>query len=115
MGILQLMREPHYTKLWDVHVISGIHHLRHLLHSTIVLLADLVRAAVFPSDWFVMRMVTNYTILAAMQEIAQPLIATFLKQGRFDNPVSLSIYIPDIHSPYKGVTETRHLLGLRKI
>ncbi|KAK8389640.1 hypothetical protein O3P69_008971 [Scylla paramamosain] len=85
MGILQLMREPHYTKLWDAHMISGIHHLRHLLHSTIVLLADLVRAAVFPSDWFVMRMVTNYTILAAMQEIAQPLIATFLKQGRFDN------------------------------
>ncbi|XP_050737688.1 dedicator of cytokinesis protein 3-like isoform X3 [Eriocheir sinensis] len=85
MGILQLMREPHYTKLWDAHMTSGMHHLRHLLHSTIILLADLVRAAVFPSDWFVMRMVTNYTILAAMQEIAQPLIATFLKQGRFDN------------------------------
>lgn len=99
MGILQLMREPHYTKLWDAHMNSGIHHLRHLLHSTIILLADLVRAAVFPSDWFVMRMVTNYTILVAMQEIAQPLIATFLKQGRFDNQVSLSSY--DVfHSQY---------------
>lgn len=83
------MREPHYTKLWEAHINSGIHHLRHLLHSTIILLADLVRAAVFPSDWFIMRMVTNYTILAAMQEIAQPLIATFLKQGRFDDKVSL--------------------------
>lgn len=67
---------------------SGTHHLRHLLHSTVVLLADLVRAEVFASDWFVMRMVTNYTILAAMQEIAQPLIATFLKLERFDNQVS---------------------------
>ncbi|XP_042868283.1 dedicator of cytokinesis protein 3-like isoform X2 [Penaeus japonicus] len=87
MGILQLMSEIHYTKLWDEHLISGTHHLRHLLYSTIVLLADLVRAAVFPSDWFVMRMVTNHTILTAMQEIAQPLISTFLKSGRFDNQV----------------------------
>ncbi|XP_045606392.1 dedicator of cytokinesis protein 3 isoform X3 [Procambarus clarkii] len=85
MGILQLMGESHYSKLWEAHMISGNHHLRHLLHSTIVLLADLVRAAVFASDWFVMRMVTNYTILAAMQEIAQPLISSFLKQTRFDN------------------------------
>ncbi|XP_037792049.1 dedicator of cytokinesis protein 4-like [Penaeus monodon] len=87
MGILQLMSEIHYTKLWEEHLISGTHHLRHLLYSTIVLLADLVRAAVFPSDWFVMRMVTNHTILTAMQEIAQPLISTFLKSGRFDNQV----------------------------
>lgn len=87
MGILQLMGEAHYTRLWTEHMASGVHQLRHLLHSTVVLLADLVRAAVFPSDWFVMRMVTNYTILVAMQEIAQPLIATFLKQGRFDNQV----------------------------
>ncbi|XP_071543136.1 dedicator of cytokinesis protein 3 isoform X3 [Panulirus ornatus] len=85
MGILQLMGESHYSKLWEAHMTSGTHHLRHLLHSTVVLLADLVRAEVFASDWFVMRMVTNYTILAAMQEIAQPLIATFLKQERFDN------------------------------
>lgn len=88
MGILQLMGESHYSKLWEAHMVSGTHHLRHLLHSSIILLADLVREGVFPSDWFVMRMVTNYTILAAMQEIAQPLIATFLKQGRFDNQVS---------------------------
>ncbi|KAK4293650.1 hypothetical protein Pmani_033668 [Petrolisthes manimaculis] len=85
MGILQLMGEAHYARMWEDHLASGMHQLRHLLHSIIVLLADLVRAAVFPSDWFVMRMVTNYTILVAMQEIAQPLIATFLKQGRFDN------------------------------
>lgn len=92
MGILQLMSEIHYTKLWDEHLISGTHHLRHLLYSTIVLLADLVRAAVFPSDWFVMRMVTNHTILTAMQEIAQPLISTFLKSGRFDNQVGIFFF-----------------------
>ncbi|KAG7153404.1 Dedicator of cytokinesis protein 3-like, partial [Homarus americanus] len=85
MGILQLMGEFHYSKLWEAHMTSGTNHLRRLLHSIILLLADLVRAAIFASDWFVMRMVTNYTILAAMQEIAQPLISIFLKQGRFDN------------------------------
>ncbi|XP_066947355.1 dedicator of cytokinesis protein 3 isoform X4 [Macrobrachium rosenbergii] len=85
MGILQLMEEAHYSRLWDANVGADAHRLRHLLYSTTVLLSDLVRAAVFPSDWFVMRMVTNHTILTAMQEIAQPLISTFLKQGRFDN------------------------------
>jgi len=82
------MGEAHYTRLWEEHASPGAHHLRHLLHDTVVLLSNLVCAAVFPSDWFVMRMVTNYTILAAMQEIAQPLIAKYLKQGRFDNQVS---------------------------
>lgn len=46
----------------------------------------------FPSDWFVMRMVTNHTILTAMQEIAQPLISTFLKSGRFDNQVGIFFF-----------------------
>ncbi|XP_076035833.1 dedicator of cytokinesis protein 3-like isoform X2 [Oratosquilla oratoria] len=85
MGVFQLMNEKHYARLWEFHSNHGTHNLRHLLHSVIILLADLVKTAVFPPDWFVMRMVTNHTILTAMQEIAQPLILSFLKQGNFDN------------------------------
>ncbi|CAL4062818.1 unnamed protein product, partial [Meganyctiphanes norvegica] len=86
MGILQLMSEAHYTRLWEMHLAQDTFSLRHLLQSMIQLLTELVRTGgVFAEDWFVMRMVSNHTILTAMQEIAQPLIATFLKNDRFDN------------------------------
>ena len=89
MGILQLMKEEHYLHLWDVHLSSGTpQQLRFLIQSMILLLDQLVRATVYPNDWFVMRTVTNHTILTAMQEIAQPLISTFLKHGGFDYEVS---------------------------
>lgn len=83
-----MMRNSHFPWLWEAKIKEGTKsHLRSLLESVFKLFDLLVRCPIFPPDWFVMKMVTNQTILNVMTEIAKPLVSYFLNDGPFDNQV----------------------------
>lgn len=58
--------------------------LKDFLLRAFLVLRDLVKQDVFPTDWLVMRMVTNQVILSALGHLAPPLIYWFLdSRGAF--------------------------------
>ncbi|KAJ8929040.1 hypothetical protein NQ314_018309 [Rhamnusium bicolor] len=88
IGILQLLDEYHYKRLWEV--LMGPHQdrkpLKDFLLRAFLVFRNLVRMEVFPPDWLVIKMLTNNVILKALQEFAQPLAFKFLdsRAGYFD-------------------------------
>ncbi|KAJ8981636.1 hypothetical protein NQ317_000864 [Molorchus minor] len=88
IGILQLLDEFHYKRLWEV--LMGPHQdrkpLKDFLLRAFLVFRNLVRMEVFPPDWLVIKMLTNNVILKALQEFAQPLAFKFLdsRAGYFD-------------------------------
>ncbi|KAF2367981.1 DHR-1 domain [Trinorchestia longiramus] len=94
LGMLQLMTEVHYQKLWLLHLQHSVasdvpgntQQLRHVLHNFLLLLSNLVTSPkhVFPKDWFLMLMVTNSAILSALEEIAKPILAHFTSGTSFN-------------------------------
>uniref|UniRef100_A0A6P7GBE9 Dedicator of cytokinesis protein 3 n=1 Tax=Diabrotica virgifera virgifera TaxID=50390 RepID=A0A6P7GBE9_DIAVI len=88
IGILQLIDEFHYKRLWEV--VMGPHQdrkpLKDFLLRAFLVFRNLVRMEVFPPDWLVIKMLTNNVILKALQEFAQPLAFKFLdnRAGYFD-------------------------------
>ncbi|CAB0036454.1 unnamed protein product [Trichogramma brassicae] len=85
MGLLQLLDEYHYTRLWDELTIGGERKpLKDFLLRVFLVLRELVRQEIFPPDWLVLRMQSNNIILKALQELAQPLAFRFL-HGSFDS------------------------------
>lgn len=88
IGTLQLLDEYHYKRLWEV-VMGPTHDrklLKDLLLRVFLVFRQLVKVEVFPSDWLIIKMVTNNVILKALQEFAQPLAFKFLdsKKGYID-------------------------------
>lgn len=85
IGLLQLLDEFHYAKLWDELSASGEQRkaLKDFLIRIFLALHELVRNEVFPPDWLVITMQANQIILKATVELAQPLVFRFL-QGNFD-------------------------------
>ena len=97
MGIFQLMNDDHYAWLWEIQLKSGSKsQLNSLLDSIIKLIDHLVRTYIFPQDWFVMRMRTNFTILSAMKQIAHPLVNHYLRDGMFDNQVIILTFVKNM-------------------
>ncbi|XP_011698260.1 PREDICTED: dedicator of cytokinesis protein 3 [Wasmannia auropunctata] len=85
IGLLQLLDEYHYARLWEELTHGGDRKpLKDFLLRVFLVLRDLVRQEVFPPDWLVIRMQVNNVILRALQELAQPLAFRFL-QGSFDS------------------------------
>ncbi|KAJ8941123.1 hypothetical protein NQ318_007705 [Aromia moschata] len=88
IGILQLLDEFHYKRLWEV--LMGPHQdrkpLKDFLLRAFLVFRNLVRMEVFPPDWLVIKMLANNVILKALQEFAQPLAFKFLdsRAGYFD-------------------------------
>ncbi|XP_026677811.1 dedicator of cytokinesis protein 3 [Diaphorina citri] len=82
IGLLQLLDESHYKKLWEE--LGDKKPLKDFLLRAFLVLRDLVKQDVFPPDWLVMRMVTNQVILTALGHLAPPLIYWFLdSRGAF--------------------------------
>uniref|UniRef100_A0A8D9BP44 Dedicator of cytokinesis protein 3 n=1 Tax=Cacopsylla melanoneura TaxID=428564 RepID=A0A8D9BP44_9HEMI len=81
IGLLQLLDESHYKKLWEE--LGDKKPLKDFLLRAFLVLRDLVKQDVFPSDWLVMRMVTNQVILTALRHLAPPLIYWFLDNRSF--------------------------------
>ncbi|XP_049823045.1 dedicator of cytokinesis protein 3 isoform X2 [Aethina tumida] len=96
IGILQLLDEFHYKRLWEL--LSGVHGdrkpLKDLLMRVFLVFRNLVRMEVFSSDWLVIKMLTNNVMLKAMQEFAQPLAFKFLdsRAGYFDKELWTSYF-----------------------
>lgn len=88
IGLLQLLDEFHYKRLWEI--VMGSHQdrkpLKDFLLRAFLVFRNLVRMEVFPQDWLVIKMLTNNVILKALQEFAQPLAFKFLdsRAGYFD-------------------------------
>lgn len=88
IGILQLLDEFHYKRLWEV--LMGPTYdrkpLKDFLLRVFLVFRNLIRMEVFPPDWLVIKMLTNNVILKALQEFAQPLAFKFLdsRAGYFD-------------------------------
>lgn len=95
IGILQLLDEFHYKRLWEA--LMGPNQdrkpLKDFLLRIFLVFKNLVRLEVFPPDWLVIKMVVNNVILKALQELAQPLAFKFLdsRSCYFDKEVSFSI------------------------
>ncbi|KAG8321820.1 Dedicator of cytokinesis protein 3, partial [Homalodisca vitripennis] len=86
IGLLQLLDEFHYKKLWEE--LRERKPLKDFLLRAFLVLRMLVRQDVFPPDWMVMKMAANHVILGALRELAQPLILRFLDtRCHFDNQV----------------------------
>ncbi|XP_066246456.1 dedicator of cytokinesis protein 3 isoform X2 [Euwallacea similis] len=88
IGILQLLDEFHYKRLWEA--LMGPNYdrkpLKDFLLRVFLVFRNLIIMEVFPPDWLVIKMLTNNVILKALQEFAQPLAFRFLdsKAGYFD-------------------------------
>lgn len=78
IGLLQLLDEYHYSRLWEELAHAGERKpLKDFLLRVYLVLRDLVRQEVFPPDWLVIRMQANNVILKSLQELAQPLAFRF--------------------------------------
>lgn len=85
IGLLQLLDEYHYTRLWEELTHAGERKpLKDFLLKVFEVLGELVRQEVFPPDWLVIRMQASNVILRSLQELAQPLAFRFL-HGSFDS------------------------------
>lgn len=83
MGLLQLMDEYHYKRLWEEY--GERKSLKDLLAKIFYVFHNLVETDVFPTDWLIMKMVVNNIILNSLQELAQPLVFKFLNpRPQFD-------------------------------
>ncbi|KAK9889845.1 hypothetical protein WA026_007208 [Henosepilachna vigintioctopunctata] len=80
LGILQLLDEFHYKRLWEV--LMGPSHDRKLLKDFLLrvflVFRNLVVQEVYAKDWLVIKMVMSNIILKSLQELAQPLAFKFL-------------------------------------
>ncbi|XP_054273723.1 dedicator of cytokinesis protein 3 isoform X2 [Macrosteles quadrilineatus] len=76
VGLLQLLDEYHYRKVWEE--LRERKPLKDFLLRAFLVLRMLVRQDVFPPDWLVMKMAANHVILGALQELAHPLVLRFL-------------------------------------
>ncbi|KAG8233145.1 hypothetical protein J437_LFUL010375, partial [Ladona fulva] len=104
VGLLQLLDEFHYRRLWEelggitqvsgmvsssafggINSAGGTKPLKDFLLRVFLVFRDLVRQEVFQPDWLVMRMASNRVLLAALQEFAQPLVFRFLERIHFDH------------------------------
>ncbi|KAI5749746.1 hypothetical protein M8J76_009858 [Diaphorina citri] len=91
IGLLQLLDESHYKKLWEE--LGDKKPLKDFLLRAFLVLRDLVKQDVFPPDWLVMRMVTNQVILTALGHLAPPLIYWFLdSRGAFAHQNKVFVY-----------------------
>lgn len=89
MGLLQLMDEYHYKRLWEEY--GERKTLKELLTKVFLVFQNLIKSeGVFPSDWLIIKMVINNIILNSLQELAQPLVFRFLDQRvQFDTKVRI--------------------------
>nr|XP_018899728.1 PREDICTED: dedicator of cytokinesis protein 3 isoform X2 [Bemisia tabaci] len=86
IALLQLLDEFHYKRLWEE--LADRKPLKDFLLRIFLVFRDLIRQDVFPSDWLIMRMMTNSVILATLKELSQPLVFCFLESRyHFDNQV----------------------------
>ncbi|KDR16623.1 Dedicator of cytokinesis protein 3, partial [Zootermopsis nevadensis] len=76
IGLLQLLDEFHYKRLWEE--LADRKPKKDFLLRVFLVFRDLVKQEVFPPDWLVIKMVANNVILNALQELAQPLVFNFL-------------------------------------
>lgn len=86
IGLLQLLDEYHYARLWEE---LGEHKpTKDFLLRVFLVFRDLVKQEVFSPDWLVIKMAANQVILNSLKELSEPLVSKFLDDGRchhFDN------------------------------
>nr|CAD7269153.1 unnamed protein product [Timema shepardi] len=85
VGLLQLLDEFHYKRLWEE--LGDRKPKKDFLLRVFLVFRDLVKQEVFPADWLIIKMVINNIMLSALQELAQPLVFDFLDTRHFDNQV----------------------------
>ncbi|CAG2063574.1 unnamed protein product, partial [Timema podura] len=83
VGLLQLLDEFHYKRLWEE--LGDRKPKKDFLLRVFLVFRDLVKQEVFPADWLIIKMVINNIMLSALQELAQPLVFDFLDTHHFDN------------------------------
>ncbi|PSN57625.1 hypothetical protein C0J52_00521 [Blattella germanica] len=72
IGLLQLLDEFHYKRLWEE--LADRKPKKDFLLRVFLVFRDLVKQEVFPPDWLIIKMVANNVMLNALQELAQPLL-----------------------------------------
>lgn len=77
VSLLQLLDDYHYKRLWEE--LGDRKPLKDFLLRAFLLFRHLIKHDVFPTDWMVIKMTTNNVILAALQQLAQPLVFSFLE------------------------------------
>ncbi|XP_042900639.2 dedicator of cytokinesis protein 3 isoform X2 [Parasteatoda tepidariorum] len=96
VALLRLMEEQHYNHLWEkfgnVRQRRDRRQLKDFLLSVFFVFHDFVKQDVFPTDWVIMKMLTNHVILCALQEFSQPLTVDFLDGLDFDEQLWSSYF-----------------------
>lgn len=95
LGMLELMDEAHYKRIFDDLSGSGeAKELKDFLHRSLLVFKELLSQDwhVFPNDWLVMRMSANDIIRKALEEYAKPLVYRFLGPMTFDSQLWWSYF-----------------------
>jgi len=82
IGLLRLMEEGHFTALLESH--EDQKSLKEFLMKILVAFKGLLSQEVFPSDWFVLRIVSNNLVLTAIQYLSKAFTDQFLRNSDFD-------------------------------
>lgn len=77
ISLLQLLDDYHYKRLFEE--LGDRKSLKEFLLRAFSLFGHLIMEDVFPTDWMVIKMTTNNVILAALQQLAKPLVFCFLE------------------------------------
>ncbi|XP_041975951.1 dedicator of cytokinesis protein 4 isoform X2 [Aricia agestis] len=80
LGVMELLKPAHYQRLWS-HLAPHPHDrkpLKDFLMRAFLVFRHLIEQDVFPSDWMVLRVQSCKVLLAALQELAKPLLERFL-------------------------------------
>ncbi|KAG1701194.1 Dedicator of cytokinesis protein 3 [Nymphon striatum] len=89
IGLLRLMNENHYRRLWDE--FREKRPLMEFLLKVFVVFGDLVNPSqekeTFPKDWLTLKLVVNNVIFDALQEFSQLLNIDFLEGCSFDQKI----------------------------
>ncbi|XP_064606034.1 dedicator of cytokinesis protein 3-like [Liolophura sinensis] len=108
--MLKLMDDSHYSELLQSYPRGKP--MKQFLTRVLTTFQELIKANIFPKDWFVMKMVTNNVILTAVQYFAQALTDYFHEDLEFDyQNHSRSIWSSYFHLAVAFITQPSLQLG----
>lgn len=95
LGLLQLLDERHYQKLWEEKSQCGDEkEIKDFLHRSLLVFKELLIQdwQVYPNDWLLMKMASNDVIRKSLEEFAKPLVFRFLNDQTFDSQLWWSYF-----------------------
>ncbi|XP_055616289.1 dedicator of cytokinesis protein 3 isoform X2 [Toxorhynchites rutilus septentrionalis] len=95
LGLLQLLDESHYQRMWDRLSNSGnSKELKEFIQQCLNIFKDILEQdwMIFSKDWLVMKISANEVLRKTLEELAKPLVYRFLGPQSFDSQLWWSYF-----------------------